>query len=300
MFKKIIRFTIKFVVIGFAALIAVLLVFDFFVQFRMSDNEVTLFFEQKKLPVKISYYQSHDREIRYLSIGTDTSATILFIHGAPSSASYWREYLCDSMLLQNAAMFSVDRPGYGSSGFGNAMPSIQQQAACIKPILDSLQTIHHPVLLVAASYGAAIACRLAMDYPALVDGLVLVAPALAPGKEKYFFFTNIIENPLLHWFIPRMLQSANTEKVYHKTELTKMLPYWKNIHVPVMYIQGAGDKLIFTSNAQFAKQQLINARTLDIEILPEKGHVIAFSEKKFIEKKILYMLQIIKSKPVKY
>ncbi len=294
MFKKIARSIVKVLVSSFAVLIIVLLVFDYFVQFRMSDDEVNLFFKQKHVPVKIGYYSTHGRYMRYLGVGKDTTATILFIHGAPSSSTYWRDYLTDSTLLHNSAMYAVDRPGYGSSGFGKVLPDIQQQAACIKPILDSLQVIHRPVVVVAASYGTAIACRLAMDYPNLVDGLVLVAPALAPGQEEYFFFTYIIENPLLHWFIPRMFKSANTEKVYHKNQLANMLPYWKNIHVPVMYIQGADDKLVFTSNAAFARQQLVNVPSLDIEFIPGKGHVIAFSEKKLIEKKILRMLEMVK------
>ena len=78
-----------------------------------------------------------------------------------------------------------------------------------------------------------------------------------------------------------------------------MLPYWKNIHVPVMYIQGADDKLVFTSNAAFARQQLVNVPSLDIEFIPGKGHVIAFSEKKLIEKKILRMLEMVKKHTVK-
>ena len=48
----------------------------------------------------------------------------------------------------------------------------------------------------------------------------------------------MIENPAIRWFIPRLFKSANTEKVHHKKELEKMLPFWKNIKVPVIYVQG--------------------------------------------------------------
>jgi len=171
------------------------------------------------------------------------------------------------------------------------LPDIAAQAAIIKVILDSLHQTHHPVVVVGVSYGAPIACRLAMDYPELVDGLVLTGPALAPGQERIFWFTYMIENPLLHWVVPRMFQSANQEKIHHKEELTKMLPLWPRIHVPVAYLQGANDELVYPTNADFAKSHLTNATSLDVQLIQGRGHLIAFSEKARIEKAILDVLE---------
>jgi uncharacterized protein len=260
------------------------------VQFRMDDAGLSKYFQSKKIEAHISYYKSHDRDVRYIQVGHQPEATLLFIHGAPSSLSYWRGYLSDSILLSRATIYAVDRPGYGYSGLANPLPDIEAQAAIIKDILDSLHKAHHPVVVVGVSYGAPIACRLAMDYPDLVDGLVLSGPALAPGQERIFWFTYMIENPLIHWVVPRMFQSANQEKIHHKDELTKMLPLWPRIHVPVAYLQGANDELIYTSNADFARTHLTNATSLDIQLIPGRGHLIAFSEKERIEKAILNVL----------
>jgi pimeloyl-ACP methyl ester carboxylesterase len=120
-----------------------------------------------------------------------------------------------------------------------------------------------------------VACRLAMDYPELVDGLVLTGPALGPGLERYFWFTNIIEFGAIRWFMPRIFRSANTEKVYHREELEKMLPFWKNIRVPVMYIQGEHDDIVDTSNAGFARKQLVNVPYLDIRFIKNRYHRLA-------------------------
>lgn len=277
-------------------LVITLLVFDRLVQFRMTDQEAKVWFSNKQVPVDIRYYHAYDREIRYMATGHDTGATVLFIHGAPSSATYYRDYLSDSLLLTHARLIALDRPGYGYSGLAQPVTSIQQQAAMIRPILDSLLQIHHPVIVVGASYGTAIACRLAMDYPQLVDGLVLLAPALAPGEEKTYWFTPMIEGRLFHWFIPRMLQTANAEKIAHPHELQAMLPLWKNIHVPVNYLQGEKDELVYTSNAVFARSHLVNAPHVDIQLLPQRGHLIAFLEKKRIRNSILDMLQRVKDK----
>lgn len=290
--KKITRFIIRFIGISFILLIIALFIFDRLVQFRMDDTELTQYFAQKHRQVNIGYYTTHGRTIRYAWAGTDTTATLLFIHGAPSSLSYFKDYMTDSTLLQHATMYAVDRPGYGYSGLAKPIPYIDQQAAIIKPVIDSLHKVHRPIILVAASFGTAIACRLAMDNPGLVDGIVLMAPAIAPGEERVFWFSPAIETPLLNWTVPRMLQSANTEKLHHKEELTKMLPLWQNIRVPVIYLQGDKDELVYTTNAAFARKHLVNVPSLEINMIPGRGHLIAFSERKLITEKIMKMLEL--------
>ena len=271
-------------------LVILLVVFDRLVQFRMDDKELLTWFHERRVDPQIGHYEAKGREIRYLTVGNRPDASVLFIHGAPSSLSYWKTYLADSMLLSRATMYAVDRPGYGYSGLADPMPVIGDQVAVIKPILDSLHKANHPIIVVGVSYGSPIACRLAMDYPDLVDGLVLVAPPLGPGLEKIFWFTQPVESPIIHWFVPRMLKTANQEKIHHKEELTKMLPLWDRIHVPVIYLQGEEDGLVDTTNAGFAREHLRNAPSLDIRMIPGRGHLIAFAEKDKIEKAIIDLL----------
>jgi pimeloyl-ACP methyl ester carboxylesterase len=166
---------------------------------------------------------------------------------------------------------------------------IQQQAAMIKPILDSLHQVQRPVVLVAASYGTSVASRIAMDYPQLIDGLVLLAPALAPGEEKTYSISYVLETPFLSWVQPRMIHSANVEKLSHEQQLRNMLPLWKNITAPVIYFQGDQDELIYTSNAAFAQSHLVNSQCLTVKMLPNLGHLIAFKAKGEITKAITEM-----------
>jgi pimeloyl-ACP methyl ester carboxylesterase len=290
MFRNFIRLLVNLVIAAFVFMVIILLIFDQFVQFRMDDKDLYAIFHSEKLYPTVAYYSAGGRRIRYLSVGSDTTCCVLFIHGAPSSLSYWRNYLMDSALLHNARMYAVDRPGYGYSGLADPIPDIHQQALLLKPLLDSMRALHHPIVLVGASYGTAVASRLVMDNPGVVDGLVLIAPAIAPGEEKIFWFTPAIEHPWLRWFIPRMLQSANTEKIHHKAELEKMLPLWSSIHIPVTYLQGSKDELVYPSNANFARTHLVNASPLTVHMIPGKGHLIAFSNKPEVEAAILDMI----------
>jgi len=290
MLRKIGRILLKLAGLALLIFVLALLILGRLIEFRVNDKDLLSFFRQRHITPVISYYHAKEREVRYIEVGHDTGATILFIHGAPSSLSYWKGYLSDSDLLHRATMYAVDRPGYGYSGLGDPLPDIATQASIIKLILDSLHQAHRPVVVVGVSYGAPIAARLVMDNPQLVNGLVLMAPPLGPGREKIFWFTYLIENPLIHWIIPPMLQSANREKVHHKEELTKMLPLWSGIHIPVAYLQGMEDGLVDTSNATFAKTHLINAPSLSMQMIPGRGHLIAFAEKDRVKKTILDML----------
>ena len=269
-------------------------VFDHYVQFRKSDDELNKFFTENHIPGTIGYYISHGRRLRYVTIGNDSLPTLVFIHGSPASMSLYRGRFSDTTILQRFRILAIDRPGYGYSGFGDPEPSIQKQSEMIRSLLDSVYEVKHPVVVVGGSFGAPIACRLAMDHPKLVDGLVITGPAIGPGREKVFWFTSLIENPAIRWFIPRMFRSANTEKIHHKEELEKMLPYWKNIRVPVMYLQGAKDNLIDTSNASFARQQLVNAPYLNIYFFPNRHHYLAQYEWPTIKDRIMKVYEMIR------
>ncbi len=257
----------KFVLGTIVFFIIACFVFDAFVQFRMSDEEWLSLFSSHHINGEVRYFTSGRRTIRYISAGSDTLPTLVFVHGAPSSSSIYKIFFTDSLFLHTFHILAIDRPGYGYSGFGKPVTSLQQQAAFIKDMLENSGKTKHPVIVVAGSYGTSVACRFAMDYPQLTNGLVLTGPSLGAGLEHTYWFTPAVENPLINWFIPRMFKSANKEKITHGAELNKMLPYWQNIRVPVMYMQGEKDHLIDTSNAGFAKMHLINAPYLYVHFL---------------------------------
>lgn len=53
------------------------------VQFRDTTAELHRYFDERKLKPEIGFYQAGGRDMRYLRVGGDTSATILFIHARP-------------------------------------------------------------------------------------------------------------------------------------------------------------------------------------------------------------------------
>ena len=51
-------------------------VFDHYVQFRKSDDELNKFFTENHIPGKIGYYVTHGRRLRYVTIGNDSLPTL--------------------------------------------------------------------------------------------------------------------------------------------------------------------------------------------------------------------------------
>jgi pimeloyl-ACP methyl ester carboxylesterase len=94
-----------------------------------------------------------------------------------------------------------------------------------------------------------------------------------------------------------MLQVANAEKVHHQEELEKMLPYWPNIKIPLIYIQGEKDELIDTSNASFARRHLVHAPYLEINMIKGRKHFLAFDEHQLISRKIMELYRRVKAAP---
>jgi pimeloyl-ACP methyl ester carboxylesterase len=289
--RKISRILFKAIIGLYLFLVIGLIVADRFITFRSTDEEVLRHYETKKLPITIRYYEAHGRQIRFLSTGNNPAKpVILFIHGAPSSSGYYRHFLSDTLLRSVANLIAVDRPGYGFSGFGNPEPDIGKQAAMIAPILDSLHKGARPVVIVGASYGTPVASRILMDYPKLADGLVLIAPSLAPGEEYTYWVSHLLESPLFSWAQPRMLHSANVEKFTHEAELLKMENRWNEIEVPVIYFQGKNDDLIYTTNALFAKKNITNSESLSIRMIPNRGHLLVYDEATRIKTALVEML----------
>jgi pimeloyl-ACP methyl ester carboxylesterase len=289
------RIILRILIVLTGLFIIACLVFDHYVQFRKSDKELKEIFVRRNINATINYYETHGRKLRYVSVGPDTLPTLLLLHGSPGSMSYYSGRYDDSIIRSTFRVFAVDRPGYGYSGLGDPEPSVEKQAAMIRPILDSLHKVTRPIIIAGGSYGATIACRIAMDNPGLVDGLVLTGPSLGPGLENYFWFTNIIEHWSIRWFMPRIFRSANTEKVNHREELEKMIPLWKDIRVPVIYVQGENDDIVDTANAGFARRHLVNSPHVEINFIRNRFHRLAQFEWPTIRESIMKVYDIIRA-----
>ena len=255
-------------------------------QVRTSDRRIHRKFKAVQPQPQIHYSMFGEREMRYLLSERDTALpTVVFVHGAPGSSKTYFGYLQDSVLMDHARVLVVDRLGYGYSGFGHSETSMQEQAASLASILRSVRSTRK-LLVVGHSFGGPIISRLAADYPELVDGLVLLAPAIDPVNEKMFWFTYLGMYPPTSWLTPRSLKVATDEKVSHVGELEKLLPLWKTIKAPVVYFHGDADHIVPYINMEFIQRELTNA-PLKVVTLPGEDHDIPYTTQDRIREEII-------------
>jgi pimeloyl-ACP methyl ester carboxylesterase len=227
------------------------------------------------------------RTIFYAESGDPAQPPVAFIHGTPGSWMAFGGYLGDDNLRRAARLIAVDRPGFGRSGYKQVLPSLQEQAALLAQVLrDAFKG--RGAILVGHSLGAPIAVRLTMDNPDLVDGLVLVSPSIDPALEKPRWYNQVANWPLISWAIPTKLALANEELMPLEAELSKMLPLWQRVQVPVIVIQGQKDRLVSPASADFAEREL--GHRAKIIRVPDAGHFILWQQPSIISDAVLSLL----------
>jgi len=264
---------------------------------RLSDNEILKRLSDNPygLEASVHYFETEGRRMRYVEIGYDSLPLIVFIHGAPSSSSFWEGLLRDTHLLRRAKLLAVDRPGYGYSGYGHAEVSVKKQAALIAPILQKKREIHQTIIVHGSSYGGTVSARLAMDFPNLVDGILLQSSSNKPGAETTYWIAYPTNHWSLRWLIPGALRVANAEKLAHNAQLQQMAEGWKRITSAVIILHGLNDRLIFPENAPYAKNRLINAAFLKIKMASGSRHDLLWTQRDLLIRSLKELLTITKN-----
>ena len=257
-----------------------------FNRFSMTDKELKKYYKDKPQP---SYFTLRNDSVSLFcaTAGADTLPPLLMIHGAPGAWYGSRNFLSDTSLQQRYHIIAVDRPGYNKSLYKNqrkAVTSITTQAIAIHEALQLNHSGKTGVVL-GSSYGAPIAAKMAALYPEAFHHLVMLAPAIDPQKEKFWWFHPLVRRGPVRWFLPRFINHATDEKFAHKAELDHMLPDWAKINIPVTVVQGASDNIVNPANLDFAKKML-QGKQAEFILLPNTGHLIRF-EKPEIVKAIL-------------
>ena len=250
-----------------------------YVRIQMTDDQLSAAVLNANLEVaEIGYQEGTTRRLRYLQIGQDSTKPLLvFIHGAPSSSAWWLSIMRDSSLRADANLLAIDRPGYGGSGLGRPMTSVQEQAENVAAVIESRRLPGQRIVIHGSSYGGTVSARLAMDYPDLVDGLLLQSASLAPSQEYTYWISRPTSHWTLSWMMPSGINSANHEKLAHETELLDMVGEWKNIDANTVILHGTDDWLIYPRNAYYACDRLTNAPLLIHHMVAGKQHDLLYT-----------------------
>jgi pimeloyl-ACP methyl ester carboxylesterase len=239
--------------------------------------------------VKPLYRQTSflSRSVHYAVLSkNDTLPLLVLIHGAPGAWYGFLNLVDDSLLQAHFKIVSVDRLGYGKSGYGKEELSTQLQALSIKRVIEKENCNNKKVYIIGRSYGAPIAAWLAINYPQTFEKLFMISPVIDPGKEKFYWFSNIGRWRAVQWFLPDFLNVATKEKFSHPNEMKRMLPEWKKLYIPTYVLVGEDDQVADTANYTFARTHITNCPSVFMK-LKNTGHLITSQRPELIKNLLL-------------
>ncbi|UDH01300.2 alpha/beta fold hydrolase [Rhodococcus opacus] len=123
------------------------------------------------------FYRTSLAHIAYRDLGS--GPTLLLLHGAAPGETGWDSFAASIEVLRTRFRVIVpDQPGFGQSPLveDNGLPYNAISAKAMAELLRHLGTGR--VHVSGNSLGGGVALRLALEYPGLVDRIILVAPSV--------------------------------------------------------------------------------------------------------------------------
>jgi len=265
--------------------------FACFRSWRKSDREIREHYANRTVKPTFYTIQNDSLKLFVATVGADTLPPLLLIHGAPGAWYGYLNMLDDSLLQKKFHMIAVDRLGYNHSSLRKKrfVTSIEIQAKAAGLAL-SLNHSHKKGVVLGRSYGAPIAGQLAILQPRHFDKLVMIAPAIDPEREKFWWFSKPAKWWIIRMWLPHRLNVATFEKFAHTKELEKLQKQWTELSVPTMVIQGGQDWIVDPKNLDFARRELLQ-REVSFIYLPEASHFITSTHQGLVRELIIKPFQ---------
>jgi len=225
--------------------------------------------------------QSHSlsvdgHQLHYVANGQYDKPALIIIHGTPGDWRQYSRYLLNPSLLAQYYMIVIDRPGWGQSHLagGLTIADFPLQAKIIAGLARKLKegSGGQPVVLMGHSLGASIAPRVAIDFPSLIDGLLLFAGTVAPELSSPRWFNYIARIPLMEYVIGERFHLSNEEIFALQKNIDDMQPRFQEINAPVIAVQGMDDGLVYPANSDFI-EKTFNPEVTTVIRLEGEGHL---------------------------
>jgi pimeloyl-ACP methyl ester carboxylesterase len=152
---------------------------------------------QRRYPAQGQAIEVTGATLNVLDIGPRDNANppVVLLHGASSNLEAMRRPLGDRLAARHRVIL-IDRPGHGwSSGSAKETSTPAAQGRMIEEALRKLDV--GPAIFVVHSWAGALGARIAIDYPARVAGLVMLAPVTHPWKGGVGWYNELVTTPLI-------------------------------------------------------------------------------------------------------
>ncbi|MGI9282694.1 MAG: alpha/beta fold hydrolase [Endozoicomonas sp.] len=239
---------------------------------------------------------------------------VLFIHGSGPGASGFSNFKGNYPVFAEAGYRAIvpDLPGYGLSDKPETEYTLDFFVDAMMGLIDKLGI--EKVTLVGNSLGGAIAIKMALDKPELVEKLILMAPGGLMEKERYYlemegiqkmgaaFAAGELNEPVgmkrllgLQLFNPDQISDdivhervaivLNQPKCVLSTmQVPVLTERLKELQGPILGFWGMNDKFCPSHGAQTMMEHCSNIR---FNLLSECGHWVMVEHKELFNRECL-------------
>ncbi len=283
--KKILKISFRFFVVLFVAIVGI----SSCASFRKSDKKLLKRMNKTNKTFQICYDSFDNIKFRYLHFYNDSNKPLLiFIHGAPGSATEFLEYMENPILRSKFNLISIDRFGYGYTQYGN-YESVFKNSLLVNYLLLKTKT-NSQNYLIGHSYGGPISLFAAALSKDTNVHSIMLAPAIDPKNEKYFFGGKLAWWKASRWLFSKAFQVSADEKYNHENDLTECLKLIKDFKGKCLHVHGKKDFIAPFLNLEFSKNN-ISIKQLTTISEPKKGHIFPFTEVDFTVKTIVEWIE---------
>ncbi|MEM6899385.1 MAG: alpha/beta hydrolase [Pseudomonadota bacterium] len=207
-----------------------------------------------------------------------SGSPVLMIHGASANSQEFTHTLAP-LLNEDFHVLMADRPGHGYSQRPRSSEELATQAAQMAGVLDA-RANGQKAIVVGHSFGGAVALRLALDRPDLVQALVLLAPVTHDwGGGGEAWYNKYAAHPVFGGPLTQLIPvlgpgrlSAGINGVFHPDPAPE--GYLEDASVPLLFRPRtfrANAKDVTNLRAELAAQQ-IRYGELSMPVTVYNGH----------------------------
>lgn len=233
--------------------------------------------------------------LHYRAIGQAKKAIVVWLHGTPGSWTDGAYLTRNEKFLSQVKVVMVERPGWGASQFRQnprLVTSFKEIGRLIEPLLKQLNTSYPsvPLILVGFSWGGSVVPSIALDYPNLVDSVLVLSGGLDPALTKPRWYHKLASTFLVNAIIGNAMRKANVEMHALSPELSILHKRWPELTQPIVVIQGDSDKLVDPKNANYA-ESVLSATNSTVIMLEKQGHMLQLERMGLIERCVIALAQ---------
>lgn len=200
--------------------------------------------------------------VRYFKVGSADGTPVVLVHGFGGDLNNW--LLNQEALAESRTVYALDLPGHGGSQKEPALSSVQDLTGVLAAFLQSLtlERVH----MVGHSLGGAVATQLAINHPARIASLTLLAP-VGLGSEINGTFIEGMLNADRRKEMKRVLEALFHEPALVSAEMVMNVLRGKRMDGAVPCLKAIADSTFSGATQTLTLREAIEKLSLPMQII---------------------------------